>query len=428
MNMNIEEFKKELKKESLKELVIEMGYIKEDEIRGSMCKCVFHNGDRTPSLQITDNFFKCYGCNSKGDIIKWVQLYDGLGFFEAVDKLAKHLNMEITDKNISDNLELKNKLNIQWNKYIESFNKEVKNNKVLLDMSKRFFPLQSGYDPKENRIVLPVMSKIGQVLGFTKRRLSDNENEPKWKHSYLNDSLISQVHNVFNLNNAYKEILNKKEVLIVEGPGDVGGIIKAGFNNVIAVLGTSNFSNEVLDVILPVKDIVLVMDGDKAGIKANNQNILTVNKINPLLLDDLYIVDLPEGKDPGDATSEEIVESYESRTPAIQWFIKNNKENLLSVQNLYHECKSEIIKPQILKEFCNQNNYSLIQGNEMINFNYRAKTRESQEDSKYSEEELYHQQLLAVIGKCEDINVEPFPNITQAKAKRILKLKFKEEY
>ena len=120
MNMNIEEFKKELKKESLKELVIEMGYVKEDEIRGSMCKCVFHNGDRTPSLQITDNFFKCYGCNSKGDIIKWVQLYDGLGFFEAVDKLAKHLNMEIADKNISANLELKNKLNIQWNKYIEN--------------------------------------------------------------------------------------------------------------------------------------------------------------------------------------------------------------------------------------------------------------------------------------------------------------------
>ena len=92
---SVDDFISALKKESLKQTILDMGYIVEDDFKGSMIRCVFHQGDKTPSLQVTDNFFKCYGCDNKGDLIKWVQLYDSLTFMEAIEKIANFMNVEI---------------------------------------------------------------------------------------------------------------------------------------------------------------------------------------------------------------------------------------------------------------------------------------------------------------------------------------------
>lgn len=47
---------------SLKETVLSMGLLEEKDFKGTLCNCIFHANDDTPSLQVTDNFFKCYAC------------------------------------------------------------------------------------------------------------------------------------------------------------------------------------------------------------------------------------------------------------------------------------------------------------------------------------------------------------------------------
>lgn len=51
--------------------------------RNGFCKCVFHNGDNTPSMKVYVTSFYCFGCGAGGDIIKFVQLHDNLLFQEA---------------------------------------------------------------------------------------------------------------------------------------------------------------------------------------------------------------------------------------------------------------------------------------------------------------------------------------------------------
>ena len=413
---SVDDFISDLKKESLKQTILDMGYIVEDDFKGSMIRCVFHQGDRTPSLQVTDNFFKCYGCDNKGDLIKWVQLYDSLTFMEAIEKIANFMNVEILGNKISQTGEMRNKIKLEWNSYQKAFQENVQNNKTLLEMSRRFFPLECGYDIRENRIVLPLTSKIGTIMGFTKRRLNE-EDQAKWKHSSMQGSLIGQVHNIFNLHNANKEIDEQGFSYFVEGPGDVASMIRAGFKNTIAVCGTSNFSDKVMEILEPNNNFVFVMDGDKAGDKANKNNVLTIAKYKPLNLERSFIVSIPDGKDPGDMNSEELQEAISNKENSLVWFV--NTQSNEDILKLYNECSSEIIKPKILYLFANRFNYTIKQAQEIL----FIKNKPNSSEDKQS----YYQRLLATIGKCEDINIEPLP-ISEEKAKIILKLRYKEEY
>ena len=86
---NISDFMEAVHEEvNLKETVIDMGLISRDAFRKTQfCSCIFHQGDNTPSLQVTDKFFKCYACGTaKGDLIKFIQLYYNIDFMEAVVK------------------------------------------------------------------------------------------------------------------------------------------------------------------------------------------------------------------------------------------------------------------------------------------------------------------------------------------------------
>ena len=73
-------------------------------------------------------------------------------------------------------------------------------------------------------------------MGFTKRRLNE-EDQAKWKHSSMQSSLIGQVHNIFNLHNANKEIDEQGFSYFVEGPGDVASMIRAGLKIQLQYVG-----------------------------------------------------------------------------------------------------------------------------------------------------------------------------------------------
>ena len=417
---NIQSFVEDIHKESVKQIILDMGYLTIEQFIGSKVNCPFHK-ETIPSMQITDNFFKCYGCNSKGDIIQFIRIHDSLTFIEAVLKLAEHFNVNIKNKDISIYLKMQKELQTEWEYYINEFNKIVakKNNKAatIKELGQRFFPQIIGYDPKIDYIVLPFTSKTNNILGFTKRIIDDSLintdiNHPKWKHSNMKYTLISHCHNIYNLGRAFKHIKEKCEVNIVEGPGDVSSMERAGFKNTIAICGTSNFSKEILSLLSPLKIINFWLDNDKAGFNASINNILMLMSINAQLCSNASIVQLPEEKDPGDLTQDELIECFANKQNALYWFINNASDE--NIKKLYLACKSTIIKPKIVNILTKAKNFSPPQAEEWLNLNLKIN----------NEENDYYQRLLATIGECKDINIEPL-NMNETQARKILKFRYK---
>ena len=421
---DVSEFKDDLHKESVVRLVQDMGYVKEDDMFGSKMSCIFHMGDKTPSLQITDDFFRCYGCGARGDIIKFVELKEKISFFEAIKFIADFLNVQLLDANITKEQKMKAKLFAEWKFYQDEFEKRSKTHSILLDIGKSFFPLSVGYDPRMNYIVLPVTSKTGGILGFTKRRIVETD-VPKWKHSTLQDSLINLSANVFNLDNAWKDISNKEEVYFVEGPRDVTGMQKAGFANTVGVLGTSNFSERVINILAPVTSFTFVYDGDKAGKHAAISNAIFLIKNRPDIFHKLKIVSLPEGSDPGDLDTQDLRENVsENAQPAMKWFMTHASDD--EIASLYQSCASSLLEPKLLHEIANKFNYSLNQTKEWLKFKSkeaRNKPFNNKKEHVLSENDLYKERLLSTIGKSHDMDVEPL-DMTEDQAKKMLKLRY----
>jgi len=129
--MNLDELKD---KYTMRDILARYGL----EVRKGFTKCPFHKGDRTASLKVYDNGFYCFGCGKGGDIIRFVQEYEGLNFRDACKWIsgeeldtkgrnqvtAAELRREFRDKNI-DRLkkELKtvnSQLSEKWKIYQES--------------------------------------------------------------------------------------------------------------------------------------------------------------------------------------------------------------------------------------------------------------------------------------------------------------------
>lgn len=400
---------------SIKEMIIDMGIVTKEDFHGDFISCMFHDGDNTPSLQVTENFWKCYGCGAKGDLFAFIMQYYNTDFVNAVKKLADFLNINISS--IQWKFDSKyNKMKEEWNTYLEAMQEAPKEIQAL---KRDYFPQEIGYDPKLNYIVLALTSKTGSILGFTKRRVNDSiefddngEKRPKWKHSSLKNSLIAQCHNVFNLYTASPEIRKKKFVIVTEGPKDVIAYQRIGLNNSICVCGTSNSSN-IWEMILPVKEIVLSMDLDKAGIEATIKTLLFLSPIFDI--QNIFSVILPEGSDPYDVitneSQEKLKEYFENKIPAVEFLIKYGTVD--DVRDLYNST-ADYNKVYVLKSVCKVKGFSLKETESWL-FNTLGSLNNSK-DNKLSEKD----KLLAIVN-CEDINV---PLIPIEKAKRILKLKY----
>lgn len=390
---------------SIKKVAIDMGILSENDFKKEFfTNCIFHDGDKTPSLQIKENFWKCYGCGAKGDLVAFIQLYYNTDFIEAVKKLADYFEINIENMKYVFDDKVKG-LKAEWENYLtdmENAAKEIK------EYKRDFFPQEVGYDKIIDYIVFPITSKSGAILGFTKRRVdheNDEENKRnKWVHSTLKYSLISQCHNIFNLHIASPEMRKKHAIIVTEGPKDVIGYQRIGYNNTICVCGTSNSSN-IWDLILPVKNIVLSMDSDKAGVKASISTILFLAKIHDIK--NIECVVLPNGEDPYSVT--ELQKYYDERIPAIDFLVKYGEDE--DIKTCYDSIP-EYNKLYFKKRMCFVKNFSLVETESYLDFN-KAKTEIPEEMSEKD-------RFLAILS-CEDKDV---PLVEIDKVKRILKLKY----
>ena len=395
---------------SVKETILDMGLIERNDMKGDFTNCIFHDGDHTPSLQIKDKFWKCYACGARGDLVKFIQVYYNTDFMSAIRKLSDFLNINI--KNATYKYD--NKLNLlaqEWEQYLQNMREAPRE---VQELKRDFFPETIGYDKKINFVVLPITSKTGSILGFTKRRIDflceKDENDkfklPKWKHSNLTDSMINLCHNVYNLENASGEIRKTKHAIITEGPKDVIAYRRINKPNCVCSCGTGNSTN-IWDMILPVNHITLSYDGDEAGVKAFIASILHLTTI--FNIKDIDCVELPDSEDPYSVGN--LQDYYDNRILSVDYFIKH--ASVEEVKDLYDKTP-DYNKTYIMKHICLNKSFSVSEAESWLD------SASSQKQINNSLNMSEKEKLLAIVN-CEDVDVELIPI---EKAKKILKLKY----
>lgn len=344
--------------------------------------CPFHQ-EKTPSLMISPNkgIWHCFGCGAGGDIFEFVSQIENLERKDVLERLASKAGVELkplsreeykkrqeskpTEAEISE-LDYGNRL-LTWSadiyhkillKILGDFKHPVtvycrernltqqtiekfkigyapKQNTVLALAQKHGLDtnllLQAGVlksnerglsDKFKDRLMIPIQTREGQVVGFTGRVLpGDTFDRPK----YLNSSQ-SQWFNKselwFGLNHARPQIIRSKNAIIVEGNMDVVSCHQAGLETTIASQGTS-FTDQQLKILKRMtRRVSLAFDNDSAGIIAGKKFYMAANKIG--LTVDKLVIPLPY-KDIDEYISENTKNGAQVNLeiiPFFEWYLQ----------------------------------------------------------------------------------------------------------
>lgn len=335
-----------------------------------VCVCPFHD-DKNPSMSINSlkGFYHCYACNAGGDVFKFVQDYEKLGFQEAVEKVAAWNNFALsyTKEKQNNSKSLKHilpclnalyKQNLAKNKQALTYLYE----RGLDDEDIRHFELGFALSSEESlrllkneqidlqdalevgaikqdmsrqgeyyasfiqRITFPIYDHKGLLVGFGGRTL-DTNNMAKYVNSPQNKLFDkSRIFYAFNL--AKDEIIKQQQIIICEGYMDAIAFHKAGIKNAVAVLGTALTEHHLPLIKRFEAKVVLCFDNDKAGINAATRSafLLSINKI------DGKVIILEGGKDPADLVSShqeaKLFELLERGMELGEFYIRRLLDNL----------------------------------------------------------------------------------------------------
>jgi DNA primase len=318
--------------------------------------CPFHN-EKTPSFSIytEHQFFKCFGCDAKGDVFSFVMMIEGLTFWEALKKLADQHGIALPKQSLAsdDETRLRAALYEMQEIAFEHFRKNLggpNGESVRAYIGKRgvtaesvqrfglgladgsgrsllrileqrgFKPEQlevsglvgkrddgSFYDRFRNRLIFPIQNESGKTIAFGGRAL-----DPEDKAKYLNspETKIYRKSNVlFNLNRAKETAMKIDRIVLVEGYMDVIGAWQAGITEVVASCGTALTTEQIRAMKRHSQNLHLNFDPDAAGANAAERSI-------KLLLDEnvrVRIVELEGGLDPDEYCKQHGADAYHQR-------------------------------------------------------------------------------------------------------------------
>ena len=308
--------------------------------------CPFHN-EKTPSFTVspTKGIYKCFGCGKGGNSINFIMEIEHYNYPEALKFVAKKYNIEIEEEEMtSEQVERANEkdsLFIVSNYAKEYFQDVLWNTEEGKSVGLSYFKergfteetikkFELGYSPKakdafskaaikkaydkeilvssglslinessnqivdrfKERTMFPIQSYSGRTLGFGGRAFNPNA-----KAKYLNspETLIYHKSKVLYGLNYSKNAIGKEGVCyIVEGYTDVISMHQNGIENVVSASGTALTLEQIKLINRLANNVVLLFDGDNAGIKA------TYKSINMILKEgmNVKIAAFPEGEDP----------------------------------------------------------------------------------------------------------------------------------
>lgn len=284
--------------------------------RTSKCLCPFHS-EKTPSMVVyhENQSFYCFGCGAGGDVISFIMRIENLSYIEAIRFLAERAGMELPEEEKEDPIlkirPVVYEINRQTARFYhdcliseagapgrEYFASRQLSAKTITRYGLGFAPpgwsnlrdhlrkkgftdeqmLQAAvvvrgkngscYDAFRNRVIFPIIDLRRNVIGFGGRVLDDS------KPKYLNSSdtpVFKKSQNLFSLNFAKGK--TDRRLILAEGYMDVIAINQAGFENVVATLGTALTAEQSRLMAQYADEVIIAYDSDEAGRKATSRAV-----------------------------------------------------------------------------------------------------------------------------------------------------------
>lgn len=310
--------------------------------------CPFHS-EKSPSFIVSPErqSYKCFGCQEGGDVLTFLQKYEGYSFLEALESMAARVGVTLqsyrpteADSRRKRTLEI---LSLSTEYYSYLLNKHESGSVARDYLTSRGIRSESikkfnlGYSPTQwrsvsdflikkkgykieeleaagliivtgegkyydrfrGRVMFPLKDHKGVVVGFSGRTLSLDANEAK----YINSPETVVYHKSQMLYGLYenREAIRKEDkIVLVEGELDMIPSVQAGVPYVVAIKGSA-FTNEQAQIISRyTRNVYMSLDADAAGQEAIKRAVVTAETLDL----SIRVVQIKGGKDPGDVASE----------------------------------------------------------------------------------------------------------------------------
>lgn len=332
--------------------------------------CPFHD-EKTPSFSVSPSkgICKCFSCGKGGSAVHFIMEHEQLSYYEALKYLAKKYNIEIEERELSDE-EKQIKSDRESMLIVNSFAQEYFSNilfqhsegrsvglayfhergfrddiihkfalgysleqrdALAIEAKKRGYKEeyllktglclegQNGYisDRFRGRVIFPVFSLSGKVLAFGGRVLRKSDKLAKYVNSP--ESEVYHKSNVlYGIYQAKQSIVKNDNCFLVEGYTDVLSMHQAGVENVVASSGTSLTPGQIRLIHRFTNNITVIYDGDAAGIKASLRGIDLILKEGM----NIKVVLLPDGDDPDSFAKKQSASSFTE-------YIKNHEVDFI---------------------------------------------------------------------------------------------------
>lgn len=312
--------------------------------------CPFHE-ERTPSFSVEaqEKLYHCFGCGVGGDVIKFVEEKEGLGFAEAVELLADRYGVELEREQEDPRAEAKRQQRRRLEQLLErtaayyasylwdseeagkarlylaerGLGEEALRafgvgfapsawDKILVRGQQAGFSVEelrgvglvqrgrSGgeYDRFRSRIMFPIRDRRGRTLGFGGRAMRSDQGA-----KYVNTAETDFFHKsqmLYGVDLAKAAIAKAARAVVVEGYTDVLALHQAGVEEAVGVMGTAITGEQVATLSGMVEEVVLALDADSAGQEAmlRAQRVAAGRKMR------LRVAAMPAGVDPAEMMAE----------------------------------------------------------------------------------------------------------------------------
>jgi DNA primase len=200
------------------------------------------------------------------------------------------------------------------------------------------------YDRFRGRVMFPIYSISGRVLGFSGRILSSEKQAAKYVNS-PDSEIYDKSHTLYGIYQARNAISKEDKCYLVEGNVDVVSMHQSGVCNTVASCGTSLTVEQIRLIKRFTPNVTVLYDGDKAGIKA------ALRAVNLLFEEGMHVrvVLFPDGEDP-----DSYAQKYGSTQ--LQEYLRTHEENFLAFKTrvLLDDVEQDPIrKSEVLKEIVN---------------------------------------------------------------------------
>ena len=376
--------------------------------------CPFHH-EKTPSFAVNqaDQFYHCFGCGVSGDVVKFVQEIESTDFMGAVRILAGRAKMAVPESNFDTEkaAEMKKKRDQMSAIMLDSARFYLSNlysgddraqahlayiqnrklspttvKKFGLGASLDFYGLPDylagkGYsrqnlldcgvlgetkngkliDAQGGRLIFPIINAFDEVVAFG-GRLLEKSDFAKYKNT-KETLLFNKSKTLYNIN-LLKKLKRKQpiqNVIMVEGYMDTISLYQAGFENVVASMGTS-LTKEQARLVKRYSDTVLISyDGDFAGQKADLRGLEILNDEHLTV----RVVPMPDGLDPDDVVKkgkDEYQKCLDAAMPLIDYKIhalerkydlsatEDKRKFVAGALKVVASADSESVKEELLKK------------------------------------------------------------------------------